>query len=81
VVDYIGIKTQMNKALAQYSKTDESNFEDIAQSVIVVKDHLDLLGKIIHQFDESPYFTGKPVAQLNCLNNAAPTVLLSRILA
>ncbi|MGB2739736.1 MAG: HsdR family type I site-specific deoxyribonuclease [Cognaticolwellia sp.] len=75
VVDYIGIKTQMNKALAQYSKTDESNFEDIAQSVIVVKDHLDLLGKLLHQFDEAPYFTGQPVAQLNCLNNAAEFVL------
>lgn len=75
VVDYIGIKTQMNKALAQYSKTDETNFEDTAQSVIVVKDHLDLLGKLMHQFDEAPYFTGQPVAQLNCLNNAAEFVL------
>lgn len=75
VVDYIGIKTQMNKALAMYSKTDETNFEDIAQSIIVVKDHLDLLGKLMHQFDESPYFTEQPVAQLNCLNNAAEFVL------
>jgi len=75
VVDYIGIKTQMNKGLAQHSKTDETNFEDIAQSIIVVKDHLDLLGKLMHQFDEAPYFTGKPVAQLNCLNNAAEFVL------
>lgn len=78
VVDYIGIKTQMNKALAMYSKTDETNFEDIAQSIIVVKDHLDLLGKLMHQFDEAPYFTGKPVAQLNCLNNAAEFVLQSQ---
>jgi len=75
VVDYIGIKTQMNKALAMYSKTDETNFEDIAQSIIVVKDHLDLLGKLMHRFDEAPYFTGQAVAQLNCLNNAAEFVL------
>jgi len=33
VVDYIGIKSEMNKALAQYSKSDESNFEDIAASI------------------------------------------------
>jgi len=77
VVDYIGIKTQMNKALAQYSKTDETNFEDIAHSVTVVKDHLDLLHKMFHKFDDSPYFTGEPVAQLNCLNNAAEFVLRS----
>ena len=29
VVDYIGIKRQMNQALAQYSKADSSNFEEI----------------------------------------------------
>lgn len=75
VVDYIGIKTQMNKALAMYSKTDETNFEDIAQSIIVVKDHLDLLSKLMHQFDASPYFSGQAVAQLNCLNAAAEFVL------
>ena len=75
VVDYIGIKTAMNKALAQFSKSEETNFEDINQSVIVVKDHLDLLNRIFHKFDSSPYFTGEPVAQLNCLNNAAEFVL------
>jgi len=78
VVDYIGIKTQMNKALAQYSKTDETNFEDIAHSVTVVKDHLDLLNRMFHKFDDSPYFTGEPVAQLNCLNNAAEFILRSQ---
>lgn len=75
VVDYIGIKTAMNKALAQFSKSEETNFEDINQSVIAVKDHLDLLNRIFHKFDSLPYFTGEPVAQLNCLNNAAEFVL------
>lgn len=75
VVDYIGIKTAMNKALAQFSKSEETNFEDINQSVIAVKDHLDLLSRIFHTFDSSQYFTGEPVAQLNCLNNAAEFVL------
>ena len=75
VVDYIGIKSAMNKALAQFSKTDETNFEDIAQSVITVKDHLSLLAGLFHKFDSSAYFTGQPIAQLNCLNNAAEFVL------
>lgn len=78
VVDYIGIKTQMNKALKKYSKTDGTNFEDIAQSVIVVKDHLDLLAKLFFKFDASPYFSYEPVAQLNCLNNAAEYVLQTK---
>lgn len=74
VVDYIGIKKQMNIALAQYSKADSANIEEIKQSVVVVKDHLDLLAKLFHKFDTTPYFNGKPLQQLNCLNMAAEFV-------
>ena len=77
VVDYIGIKSAMNKALAQYAKTDETNFEDIAASVIEVKNHLDLLSQVFHLFDSSSYFSGEAVAQLNCLNYAAEFVLVT----
>lgn len=70
VVDYIGIKKQMNLALAHYNKADQQNIEEIGQSIIVVKDHLDLLKKIFHKFDQVPYFTGSPIEQLNCLNMA-----------
>ncbi|BED87930.1 DEAD/DEAH box helicase [Pseudoalteromonas sp. MM1] len=77
VVDYIGIKSEMNKALAQYSKTDETNFEDITASVIEVKNHLALLAQLFHKFDSSPYFTGEAVAQLNCLNHAAEFALIT----
>ncbi|WP_245673248.1 type I restriction enzyme endonuclease domain-containing protein [Endozoicomonas ascidiicola] len=75
VVDYIGIKSRMNQALKQFSKADETNFEEIEQSVVAVKDHLDLLRQVFHTFDASPYFTGEPVEQLNCLNRAAEFVL------
>lgn len=71
VVDYIGIKKQMNLALAHYNKADKQNIEEIDQSIIVVKDHLDLLDKLFHKFDARPYFEGSPLEQLNCLNRAA----------
>jgi type I restriction enzyme R subunit len=71
VVDYIGIKKQMNQALAQYSKADSANFEEVQASIVVVKDHLDLLNRLFHTFDTAPYFSGSPVAQLQCLNQAA----------
>ena len=74
VVDYIGIKRQMNLALAQYSKGDQDNFEDVAASVLVVKDHLDLLKAIFHRFDSQPYFSDQPIQQLHCLNMAAEFV-------
>lgn len=77
VVDYIGIKSQMNLALAQYNKSDSQNIEEIQQSLIVVRDHMDLLRKLFHKFDTAPYFSGEPLAQLNCLNNAAEFVQIT----
>lgn len=71
VVDYIGIKKQMNLALAHYNKGDEDNFEDIAKSLVVVRDHLDLLAKLFHSFDSTEYFNGTTLAQLHTLNKAA----------
>jgi type I restriction enzyme R subunit len=78
VVDYIGIKRQMNLALAHYSKADSSNFEEIEQSVIVVKDHLDLLNKVFHKFDLRPYFQGSSTVQLECLKLAAEYVQVTK---
>ncbi len=77
VVDYIGIKKQMNLALAHYSKADSGSIEEIEASIIVVRDHLDLLARIFHQFDTTPYFSGSPVEQLHCLNLAAEFVQLT----
>jgi type I restriction enzyme, R subunit len=74
VVDYIGIKKQMNLALAKYNKGDEDNFEDIKQSLVVVKDHLDLLAKLMHPFDNSKYFNGTTIEQLHTLNLAVEFV-------
>lgn len=71
VVDYIGIKKQMNLALAQYNKADSNNIEDVQQSVVVVKDHLSLLDNIFHPFNAQPYFSGSPLEQLHCLNQGA----------
>lgn len=78
VVDYIGIKKQMNLALAKYNKGDEENFEDIQESLIVVKNHLDLLAKLFHKFDTSKYFNGSALEQLNTLNMAAEYVQLTK---
>jgi type I restriction enzyme, R subunit len=78
VVDYIGIKKQMNLALAHYNKGDRDNFEDVAESIVVVRNHLDLLAKIMHQFDSSKYFQGTALQQLHTLNLAAEFVQKSK---
>ncbi|WP_295023593.1 type I restriction endonuclease subunit R [Sulfurimonas sp.] len=78
VVDYIGIKTAMNKALKQFSSIDSQNFEDINASIVVVKDQLDLLAKLFHRFDTNKYFKGSPIEQLACLNLASEFVQLTK---
>lgn len=70
VVDYFGIKKQMNLALAKYNKGERQNFEDIRESLVVVRNHLDLLAKIFHNFDDTGYFDGTPLERLNTLNLA-----------
>ena len=74
VVDYIGIKKQMNLALAKYSKGEEQNLEDITESLIVVRNHLELLAKLMSNFDASKYYHGSALEQLNSLNMAAEYV-------
>tara|TARA_R100000935_G_scaffold1440_3_gene4670 strand:+ start:11224 stop:14364 length:3141 start_codon:yes stop_codon:yes gene_type:complete len=74
VVDYIGIKKQMNLALAKYNKGERENFEDIKESLTIVRNHLDLLAKIFHKFESTNYFEGTPLAQLNTLNMAVEFV-------
>ena len=78
VVDYIGIKKQMNLALSHYTGGQIQNLEDIRESVVVVKNHLNLLDTVYHKFDSTLYFNGTPLQQLNCLNAAADFALQSK---
>jgi type I restriction enzyme R subunit len=78
VVDYIGIKKAMNMALAKYNKGERENFEDIQESLIIVRNHLDLLAKVFHKFDSTKYFGGAALEQLNTLNMAAEYVQLTK---
>jgi type I restriction enzyme R subunit len=78
VVDYIGIKKQMNLALAEFGKKDAQNIEEVELSIVTVKDHLNLLGKIFHKFDTSKYFNRTPLEQLQTLNKGAEFVQLTQ---
>lgn len=78
VVDYIGIKKNMNLALAKYGKGEKDNFEDIKQSLITVRDYIDLLAKLFHKFDSSKYFGGSSLEQLHTLNMAAEYVQVTK---
>lgn len=78
VVDYIGIKNNLNKALGMFNnQTATDDFEDLTQAEIIVRDQLELLRRFFHQFDSSAYFEGLPVERLQCLNKASELVLIT----
>jgi type I restriction enzyme, R subunit len=78
VVDYIGIKKAMNMALAKYNQGEKENFEDIQESLNVVRDHLDLLARVFYNFDNKKYFEGTALEQLHTLNLAVEFVQLTQ---
>jgi len=77
IVDYIGIKNNMNKALAKYTNFETEEFEGVEQSITIVKDQLEILSQMFHNFNSHDFFYGSPKAQLECLNRATEYVQLS----
>ena len=72
VVDYIGIKSNMNVALKRYAQGDnQDSVESVEQSVTMVKDELDIIRRMFGGFDYSVFTTGTPLEQLDCLNRGA----------
>lgn len=77
IVDYIGIKKNMNLALKKYTNFESEEFEGVEQCVVIVKDQLEVLGQMFHKFNSHDYFHGSPSEQLICLNRAVEYVQLS----
>lgn len=73
VVDYIGIKNNMNIALRRYAQGDlgQDSVENVEQSITLVKDELDIVRRMFGEFDYSVFTTGTPLEQLDCLNRGA----------
>lgn len=74
VVDYLGIKRQMNEALHQYGgngNVDGPDLETVEEAVKVAKDELDIIKRMFNKFDWSAYFIGSPLEQLNILQKGA----------
>ncbi|MCT4616501.1 MAG: HsdR family type I site-specific deoxyribonuclease [Marinifilaceae bacterium] len=80
VVDYIGIKKQMNEAIGIYGGkgSQGGDMEDTTQSLKTFKDSLDLLNAKFHKFDASHYYQGSNIERLNCLNRATEFVQTSK---
>ena len=76
VVDYIGLKSNLNTALKRYTQEGEetSSVEAVEKSIIMVKDELDILRRMFSNFDYTKFSNGTPLEQLDCLNKGAEFV-------
>ena len=81
VVDYLGIKRQMNEALHQYGgngNVDGPDLETVEEAVKVAKDELDIIKRMFNKFDWSAYFIGSPLEQLNILQKGAEYIQFTK---
>jgi type I restriction enzyme R subunit len=78
IVDYIGIKKNMNIALRKYTNFEKEELDDISQVVTIVLDQLEVLDQMFHKFNAKYYYMGSPVEQLNCLNRAVEYVQMTQ---
>lgn len=77
IVDYIGIKKNMNVALKKYTNFECEEFEGVEQSITIVKDQLEVLAQMFYNFKSDDFFHGSPKQQLDCLNRAVEYIQLS----
>lgn len=74
IVDYIGIKKNMNIALRKYTNFEKEELDNIDQAVVIVKDQLEVLNRMFYNFNAKDFYEGSPIEQLNCLNRAVEYV-------
>ncbi len=80
IVDYIGIKKNMNLALRRYTNYECDEFEGVDEAVSIVKDQLEVLKQMFSHFNDRDYFDGTPIEQLGCLNRAVEYVQMTETL-
>ncbi len=78
VVDYIGFYDDMKKAMKDYGSSKESPIDELKISLDIFRNHLKLIGDLLVKFNAEKFFKGEPLERLNCLNNAAEYVQISK---
>lgn len=79
VVDYIGFRDDMLKAVKQYSGKDEENpIDELMTALSIFRNQLKLIDDLLVNFDASEFFKGDPLKRLLCLNDAAEYVQISK---
>lgn len=78
VVDYIGIKENMMKALKTYGGDDQGSIDQLAVTLGIFRNHLALVDDLLSGFDATRFHSGTPLERLECLDDAAEYVQASK---
>ncbi len=78
VVDYIGFRNDMLKAVKQYGGEGTGAIDELATTLKIFRNHLQLIKELLIDFDDSDFYYGSPLARLNCLNAATEFVQTSK---
>lgn len=71
VVDYIGIKEDMEQAIKQYGDDGGSPVDELAITLRIFRNHVAMIDDLFVGFNASKFFAGEPLERLKCLNDAA----------
>lgn len=74
IVDYIGIKREIDLALKTYTNNDLPTLIDLSDALRILKDELSLLAVMFYDFDSTAFKAGTPLEQLSCLHEATEFV-------
>ncbi len=78
VVDYIGFKEEMEKALKLFGGENESSVEDMKVTLDIFRNHLKMIEELLSGFDALKFFNGSAMEQFECLNYAVEFVQISK---
>lgn len=75
IVDYLGIRENMKKAMKQYGGEGQIGQDDVESSLAVFRNELQILKDMMCNFEFALFFDGSPLERLQCLQFAAEYIL------
>lgn len=78
VVDYIGIKENLDAAIKQYGGPIDTPIDELETSLGIFRNELAVLDDIMHEFDATKFYSGTPLERLSCLSEAVEYVQIRK---
>lgn len=75
IIDYIGLKTSLAKAIKQYGGDMPSIGTDVSISIDIFKDTFKIIKDMFNSLDLSSFFSRDPLVQLGAINDAAEFIM------